>query len=171
MLLNGKYYAIPPIINLNNVDTTRTLKNDSVWFPYLVEQASAEEQEFVKDMTEDIKIPRHKQVESVAVYVTINSDKLKRVHTVLMVRITTTDGKQYPNCIAFTAEKSQEQAVTILEKFFQAGAPGMNPRIAARQSAFFEKCTTPSENEKADRVIAYLKSGMSVDEVIALLNQ
>lgn len=170
MYMNGKNVKIPAI-DLKNIDTTRTLKNDSVWFPYLVEQASAEEQEFVKDMTEDIKIPRHKQVESVAVYVTINPDKLKRVHTVLMVRITTTDGKQYPHCIGFTAEKSQEQAVTILEKFFQAGAPGMNPRIAARQSAFFEKCTTPSENEKADRVIAYLKSGMSVDEVIALLNQ
>ena len=45
------------------------------------------------------------------------------------------------------------------------------PKKAARRKAFFDECTTPSENEKADRVIAYLKSGMGVDEVIALLNQ
>ena len=80
MYMNGKSVKIPAI-DLKNIDTTRSLSTDSVQFPFLLEQASAEEQEFVKDMTEDIKIPRHKQVESVAVYMSIHPDKLKRVKT------------------------------------------------------------------------------------------
>lgn len=169
MLLNGKYFAIPPIIHLNNVDTTRSVKNDGIWFPYFVEQASQEEQEFVRAMTEDIKIPHNKEVESVATHVIINPHKYEEVRASLRVRITTTDGKQYVRCIGCYVDKPK--AIAILNEFFQAGAPGMKQRIAARQSAFFDECTTPSENERADRVIAYLKSGMSVDEVIALLNQ
>lgn len=169
MLLNGKYFAIPPVIHLNNIDTTRSAKNDDIWFPYFVEQASQEEQEFVRAMMEDIKIPHNKEVESVATHVIINPHKYKEVCASLRVRITTTDGKQYVRCIGCYVDKPK--AIAILNEFFQAGAPGMKQRIAARQSAFFEKCTTPSENEKVDRVIAYLKSGMSVDEVIALLNQ
>lgn len=169
MLLNGKYFAIPPVIHLNNVDTTRSVKNDDIWFPYFVEQASQEEQEFVRAMTEDIKIPHNKEVESVATHVIINPHKYEEVRASLRVRITTTDGKQYVRCIGCYVDKPK--AIAILNEFFQAGAPGMKQRIAARQSAFFDECTTPSENERADRVIAYLKSGMSVDEVIALLNQ
>lgn len=169
MLLNGKYFAIPPVIHLNNVDTTRSVKNDDIWFPYFVEQASQEEQEFVRAMTEDIKIPHNKEVESVATHVIINPHKYEEVRASLRVRITTTDGKQYVRCIRCYVDKPK--AIAILNEFFQAGAPGMKQRIAARQSAFFDECTTPSENERADRVIAYLRSGMSVDEVIALLNQ
>lgn len=165
MYMNGKSVKIPAI-DLKNIDTTRSLKNDSVWFPYLVEQASAEEQEFVKDMTEDIKIPRHKQVESVAVYVEIFPDKLKYVHTVLTVRITTTDGKRYSRCIGFTAKKSQEQAVTILKEFFQAGAPGMDTKIATRKKHFFNMCLEPSK--KADQILDCLRSGMSAKEVLRI---
>ena len=52
MYMNGKSVKIPAI-DLKNIDTTRSLKNDSVRFPFLLEQASAEEQEFVKDMIEN----------------------------------------------------------------------------------------------------------------------
>lgn len=169
MLLNGKYFAIPPVIHLNNIDTTRSVKNDDIWFPYFVEQASQEEQEFVRAMTEDIKIPHNKEVESVATHVIIGPHKYEEVWASLRVRITTTDGKQYVRCIGCYVDKPK--AIAILNEFFQAGAPGMDAKKAARRQAFFDECTTPSENEKADRVIAYLKSGMSVDEVIALLNQ
>lgn len=135
MLLNGKYFAIPPVIHLNNVDTTRSVKNDDIWFPYFVEQASQEEQEFVRAMTEDIKIPHNKEVESVATHVIINPHKYEEVHASLRVRITTTDGKQYVRCIGCYVDKPK--AIAILNEFFQAGAPGMKQRIAARKSAFF----------------------------------
>ena len=168
MLLNEKNFAIP-LIRLNNVDTARSVKKDDMWFPYIVEQASQEEQEFVRAMTEEIKIPHNKEVESVATHVIISPHKYKEVCASLRVRITTTDGKQYVNCIGVNVDKPK--AIAILNEFFQAGAPGMDAKKAARRQAFFDECTTPSENEKADRVIAYLKSGMTVDEVIALLNQ
>lgn len=168
MLLNGKKFAIP-LIHLNNIDTARSIKNDDMWFPYFVEQAPQEEQEFVRAMTEDIKIPRHKEVENVATHVIISPRKYEEVRASLRVRITTTDGKQYVRCIGVNVDKPK--AIAILNEFFQAGAPGMDAKKAARRQAFFDECTTPSENEKADRVIAYLKSGMTVDEVIALLNQ
>lgn len=165
MYMNNKSVTIPAI-DLKNIDTTRSLKNDSIRFLYLVEQASAEEKEFVKDMTEDIKIPRHKTVESVAVYVTIDPDKLKRVHTTLMVRVTTTDGKQYPHCIGFEASQSQEQAVAILKEFFQSGAPGMDAKIANRKKHFFNMCLEP--NKKADQILDCLRSGMSAKEVLQI---
>lgn len=83
--------------------------------------------------------------------------------------ITTTGGKKYVRC--FYVDVDKLKAIAILNEFFRAGAPGMDAKKAARRKAFFDECMTPSENEKADRVIAYLKSGMSADEVIAILNQ
>lgn len=162
-------YVGTHFIDLNNIDTARSIKNDDMWFPYIVEQASQEEQEFVRAMMEDIKIPRNKEVESVATHVIISPHKFEEVHASLRVMITTTDGKKYVRCFYVDVDKSK--AIAILNEFFQAGAPGMDAKKAARRKAFFDECTTPSENEKADRIIAYLKSGMSVDEVIALLNQ
>lgn len=42
MYMNGKNVKIPAI-DLKNIDTTRSLSTDSVEFPFLLEQASAEE--------------------------------------------------------------------------------------------------------------------------------
>ena len=131
MLLNGKNFAIP-LIRLNNVDTARSVKKDDMWFPYIVEQASQEEQEFVRAMTEEIKIPHNKEVESVATHVIISPHKYKEVCASLRVRITTTDGKQYVNCIGVNVDKPK--AIAILNEFFQAGAPEMDVKKAARRN-------------------------------------
>ena len=74
-------YVGTHFIDLNNIDTARSIKNDDMWFPYIVEQASQEEQEFVRAMMEDIKIPRNKEVESVATHVIISPHKFEEVHT------------------------------------------------------------------------------------------
>lgn len=163
MLLNGKKFALP-LIHLNNIDTARSIKNDDMWFPYFVEQASQEEQEFVRAMTEDIKIPRHKEVESVATHVIISPHKYEEVRASLRVRITTTDGKQYVRCIGVNVDKPK--AIAILNEFFQAGAPGMDTKIATRKKHFFNMCLEPSK--KADQILDCLRSGMSAKEVLMI---
>lgn len=165
MYINHKFVEMPEI-NLDNVYTACTLKKDDCWFRFCVDQASEAEKEFIKDMTEDIIIPKRKAIESIATYVTIRPSTHDRVCTTLMVRITTADGKQYPHCIGFKTRISQEKAIVILKDFFAAGAPGMDAKEANRLKHFFNMCLEP--DKKAEQILDCLRSGMSAKEVLRI---
>lgn len=163
-------------IDPDKIITSQSISRDCIKFPYRWEETTEQEREniavLVSDIVEHTPALRKQQITDIAASVSLHPGEW-RIFTTLSVTIVTASGKEYPRSVG--AEMDIAQAKSIVKAFIDAGLPGLSEWHACRIVKSFDrylKAERRSEERcaKADRMIALLKAGKSVDDVLAAMN-